>query len=207
MISRIQFNGKEQKGRREMKREKWNAMERRGEWKTSEGNRHKRGREEWGGGSEVEMRWQRRGAVLITPLCESLCGFNGVSVTAGANPVVLSLDTIHATHTHTHNLYCSTTVAVGLKWHQQSFWTTPSSLLVASEAEQVRTWRMSCWENQSREFARALTCDEPWMTNKQSLCKLPDWSFVNGNNHWCVVSVVCITEILMKTSISKYKSL
>lgn len=51
------------------------------------------------------MRGQERGAILITLLCKSLCGFNGFSFTAGVNSAVLRTDNISLSlRAHTYSI-------------------------------------------------------------------------------------------------------
>lgn len=88
------------------------------EWKERRGNQRD------------EMRGQKRRAILISLLCESLCGFNGLSFTAGANSAVLRKDTVLSTSWIQVNaplafgqfssLHRSTwaTGAIGLQWDQ-----------------------------------------------------------------------------------------
>ena len=67
------------------------------------------------------MRGQWRGAILITPLCESRCGFNGVSFTAGVNSAVLKTDTVLSLRTHTCTYTQSVSPPAGLRsMHPQS---------------------------------------------------------------------------------------
>lgn len=113
-----------------------------------------------------EMRGLRREAILITVLCESLCGFNSVSFTAGAISAVLRKETLPSLHTHTctystntqsafsagqlqvnaplafsqfSSLHRSTwaTGAIGHQWDQQSFLRQPSSLSLSSHGSQA----------------------------------------------------------------------
>lgn len=67
--------------------------------------------EEWGvrrGHLRDEMRGRGTRAILIILLCESLCGFNGLSFTAGISSAALRTDNMLALHTCTYSAYVHT---------------------------------------------------------------------------------------------------